>query len=103
MIDRLLARAQKTLPEQDFRAGMTELGRKYWTFDAEASLALALRQLGVASRSSTPAKRRANDFPENDTPKVADRQQRSDLFAKERADAQQDLEYTYVPMDTEKS
>ena len=104
IIDRLLARAQKTLPEQDFQAGMTEIGRKYWTLDTEASLAIALRQLGgIGTRHNSPGKRRADDSPENIPPKVADRQRRSDVFAKERAEAQQDLEYTYVPMETEKS
>ena len=104
MADRSLARAQKELSAEEFQAGLTSIGRKYWPLDTEASLALALQHLGdISSRSQSPGKRRATDLSEQTTPKVANRQRRSEAFAKEREDALLDLDYTYVPMDTGKS
>jgi hypothetical protein len=102
-IDRMLARAKKALPDQDFRTGFATLGRKYGP-DLDSQLASALQQLGdIGVRSTSPAKRRGTDISETNPSKIVDRQRRSEDFARERENALLNLEYTFVPMDTGKS
>lgn len=104
VIDRMLARAKKDLPDKDFQTGFTALGHKYGPPDMDSRLALALQQLGdIDLQNPSPGKQRGTDTSEINPSEIADRQRRSDALAQERADARLDLDYTYVPMDTGKS
>jgi hypothetical protein len=97
-ISKALAQAQRKLPSEIFAAGLRKLLIPFQRKDDLSGTLRDLQAISVTSRNVSPAKRNWTDDQEA-TPHSAKR--RSEAFSKLRVEAQQNLTYTYYPMDTE--